>query len=110
MGLIETLDDKNCRYFLYDYVTIDPKFNKKKEKTVFVFWSPPNCNQQMKMMYSAYLVNCRDDMKFAHHETFQDEDDFEMMNRKCLTEHVLIVNVEVLIFTTRFCVSMLVYQ
>lgn len=32
------------------------------------------------MMYSAYLVNCRDDMKFAHHETFQDEDDFEMFN------------------------------
>merc|ERR1712087_793058 len=80
--LIETLDDKSCRYFLYDYVTIDPKFNKKKEKTVFVFWSPPNCNQQMKMLYSAYLVNFRDDIKFAHHETFQDEDDFGMFNPK----------------------------
>eukprot|EP00483_Globobulimina_turgida_P001266 UN01268 len=80
--LLATLDDKNCRYFLYDYVTIDPKFNKKKEKTVFVFWSPPNCNQQMKMMYSAYLVNFRDEIKFAHHETFQEEDDFEFFNPK----------------------------
>ena len=106
LDLMKCLDDKNCRYFLYDYVTIDPKFNKKKEKTVFVFWfvfiisniqyivncdfaiyngfmcnifrSPPNCNQQMKMMYSAYLVNCRDDMKFSHHETFQEDDDFSM--------------------------------
>mmetsp|Transcript_40585 Transcript_40585/g.66687 ORF Transcript_40585/g.66687 Transcript_40585/m.66687 type:complete len:147 (+) Transcript_40585:28-468(+) len=78
--LMKLLNDKNCRYFLYDYVSIDPKFNKKTEKTVFVFWSPPNCNQQMKMMYSAYLVNCRDDMKFAHHETLQDEDDFSMFD------------------------------
>ena len=69
--LMQVLDDKNCRYFLYDYVTIDPKLNKKSEKTVFVFWSPPNCNQAMKMLYSAYLVNCRDDMQFSHHETFQ---------------------------------------
>eukprot|EP01083_Nonionella_stella_P291574 992054_1 len=80
--LLETLNDKNCRYFLYDYVTFDPKFNKKKEKTVFVFWSPPNCNQQMKMMYSAYLVNFRDEIKFSHHETFQDEDDFSLFDPK----------------------------
>eukprot|EP01083_Nonionella_stella_P177805 626085_1 len=77
--LIATLNDQECRYFLYDYVTIDPKFNKKKEKTVFAFWSPPNSNQQNRMLYSAYLVNCRDDFKFAHHETLQDEDDFEEM-------------------------------
>ena len=36
----------------------------------------------MKMMYSAYLVNFRDDIKFAHHETFQDEDDFAMFDPK----------------------------
>eukprot|EP01084_Bolivina_argentea_P091712 165071_1 len=79
--LMQTLNDKNARYFLYDYVIMG-KFNKKTEKTVFVFWSPPNCNQQMKMMYSAYLVNFRDAIKFAHHETFQDEDDFNMFSNK----------------------------
>ena len=34
------------------------------------------------MMYSAYLVNFRDAINFAHHQTFQDEDDFKIFDDK----------------------------
>ena len=44
---------------------------------IVVVRSPPNVDQMEKMAYSAYLINCRDDLKFSHHETIKGEDDIE---------------------------------
>ena len=74
--LLNNLDNTQCFFVLFDHKS-KGKFGKVNEKTHFIFWSPPNTNQQTKMMYSAYLINFRDEIKYAHHLTFQDKDDFD---------------------------------
>ena len=49
---------------------------------ILLYRSPPNVDQMEKMTYSAFLINCRDDFKFSHHETVKGEDDIDDFKSK----------------------------
>jgi len=74
---LKTLNDKKCLFILYDHKSTG-KLGRQLEKTHFIFWSPKNSSQQERMMYSAYLVNFREDLKYADHMTCNEEEDFKV--------------------------------
>ncbi|ETO04697.1 hypothetical protein RFI_32699, partial [Reticulomyxa filosa] len=101
---VKTLNDKKCVFILYDHKSTG-KLGRQLEKTHFIFWlekkrgqvqkkkkymhfffklkirkSPKNCSQQERIMYSAYLVNFRDGLKYAQHITCSEPEDFKMFS------------------------------
>eukprot|EP00457_Paulinella_chromatophora_P023144 gb/GEZN01026423.1/.p1 GENE.gb/GEZN01026423.1/~~gb/GEZN01026423.1/.p1 ORF type:complete len:153 (+),score=32.96 gb/GEZN01026423.1/:20-478(+) len=51
LDFLKALPDTECRYAVYDF-EYKTKDGRQTDKLFFIFWTPPNCNQENRVVYS----------------------------------------------------------